>query len=195
VNIQDEWKELVPRLEADLLARGHSAYERSFDDAAWSSAERLLRLYGRALRGTDSIVSFEDVDDIVQDVLLKLQSRQTMHRLRAAGSPAGYVAVMMRNAIIDFVRHRKREVPLAEPVEAETTKNAIEVSGQRDSQEMIRMKESLRLLRSEDRHLLRMRFWKNMSVEQISEALGISYSATAVRLFRIMKRLRDVIGA
>jgi RNA polymerase sigma factor (sigma-70 family) len=56
------------------------------------------------------------------------------------------------------------------------------------------MTAALRSLRPEDRYLLRMRFWKNMSVDEISDVIGVSYSATAVRLFRIFSRLREAMG-
>jgi RNA polymerase sigma factor (sigma-70 family) len=191
MNIDTDWKDLVPRLEADLLARDQASVENNRDEEAWRSAERLLRVYGQIFLRTGSILRPEDVEDIVQDIVLKLQSRQIMRRLRVAGSPAGYVAVMMKNAAIDLVRRRQRELALVQPIEEETRSAIADESDARDLDQASRLKESLRLLRPEDRDLLRMRFWKNMSIAEMSETLGISYSATAVRLFRTLKRVRE----
>jgi DNA-directed RNA polymerase specialized sigma24 family protein len=38
-----------------------------------------------------------------------------------------------------------------------------------------------------------MRFWRNMEIGQIAKTLELSYSATAVRLFRILRRLREEV--
>jgi DNA-directed RNA polymerase specialized sigma24 family protein len=35
-----------------------------------------------------------------------------------------------------------------------------------------------------------MRFWKNMSIAEIARATGLTYSAAAVRLFRLLHRMR-----
>lgn len=47
----------------------------------------------------------------------QLQSPRIMQRLRAAGSPAGCVLVMMRNAFADLAGRRSREVQAEEPFE------------------------------------------------------------------------------
>lgn len=194
MTVHEAWKDLIPRLERDLLARDRSLDEANLDEAAWASAERLLRIYARALRGSASILSVEDVNDVVQDVIVKLQSRQTMRRLRVAGSPAGYVAVMVRNAMTDLVRRRAREIALVHPIDETTPARTSDQTETQESEAMLRMKAVLRLLKPEDRYLLRLRFWKNMTINEISETLGISYSAAAVRLFRIMSELRNALG-
>lgn len=36
-----------------------------------------------------------------------------------------------------------------------------------------------------------MRFWKGLRIAEIAERTGLKYSAVAVRLFRILKNLRE----
>lgn len=185
------WKELLPRLEMDLSAGESTRFQA--DDDAWAAAERLLRTAARLLhaklRGTP-----EDTDDVVQETMLKLQSRRTMQRLRAAGSPAGYVMVMMRNAFTDLARRRLHEVQAEALIEQTIAAELSEEVEAHRAEDIQRMKAALRSLRPEDRYLLRMRFWKNMSVDEISHLIGVSYSATAVRFFRIFSRLREAMG-
>jgi RNA polymerase sigma factor (sigma-70 family) len=189
VTLDAAWKELLPRLEADLSARQSSSSRMEIDDDPWGSAEHLLRTSARLLH-TILRASPEDTDDVVQETMLKLQSSRTMQRLRAAGSPAGYVMVMMRNAFADLSRRRFREVPTEGlPEEMISGELSLEVQPQ-NSGDIERLKAALRSLRPEDRYLLRMRFWKNMSLNEISNSIGITYSATAVRIFRILSRLR-----
>ncbi len=185
------WKKLLPRLEKDLLANQSTRFQT--DDEAWTAAERLLRTGARLLHATLRVTP-EDTDDVVQETMLKLQSPRTMQRLRAAGSPAGYVMIMMRNAFTDLARRHLREIQVEAPFEETIAADLSEEMESLKDQEIERMKVALRSLRPEDRYLLRMRFWKNMSVGQASDLIGASYSATAVRLFRIFSRLRDAMG-
>jgi RNA polymerase sigma factor, sigma-70 family len=111
-------------------------------------------------------VTPEDTDDVVQETMLKLQSTRTMQRLRAAGAPAGYVMVMMRNAFTDLARRHLREIQVEAPFEETIAADLSEEMESLKDQEIERMKVALRSLRPEDRYLLRMRFWKNMSVGQ-----------------------------
>jgi RNA polymerase sigma factor (sigma-70 family) len=189
--IGEDWNTLLPRLERDLRARA-TADQSQRDDDAWVVAASLLRTYSRILlRAT---LAQEGVDDIVQEVLLKLQSLQTLQRLRIAGSPAGYIAVMFRNAATDVVRRRQRglalEVPLTEDYPAREGGDLDLVTPERAA----RLREALLSLRPEERNLLRMRFWRGFSIGQIVEKSGTTYSASAVRLFRILRKLREKLG-
>jgi RNA polymerase sigma factor (sigma-70 family) len=187
MKIEESWAGLVSRLEADLRARAAGDASRR-DDEAWESAARFLREYGRALSRTHPDLQQHDIDDLAQDVLLKLQSLRTLQRLKAAGSPAGYLAVMLRNAATDLLRQRQRrieqavsdELPAPDTSEAETA-----VSN--------RLRKALHSLGPEERNLLRMRFWRSLSIAQIAEASNSTYSATAVRLFRLLHKLRELL--
>jgi RNA polymerase sigma factor (sigma-70 family) len=94
----------------------------------------------------------------------------------------------------DLPKRRLREVQPEEPFEQMIAAEVSEEEGQK-AEAIERMKEALKSLRPEDRYLLRMRFWKGMRVDDIAEVIGVSYSATAVRLFRILSRLREANGA
>ena len=184
MKIEEGWAVLISRLEADLRARAAGDASRR-DDAAWETAARFLREYGQSLSRTFPDLQKHEVDDLVQDVLLKLQSLRTLKRLKAAGSPAGYIAVMLRNAATDFLRQRQQRIEQAlddELPAPETTEEDATVSE--------RLRKALLSLSPEERNLLRMRFWRGLSIAQIAEASNAMYSATAVRLFRILHKLR-----
>lgn len=123
MTLEQSWTALLPRLEADLRAR-EIAQPSDRDDDAWTSAAFLLRTYGRILLRTHPALHRDEVDDLIQDALLKLQSVHTIERIKAAGSPAGYVAVMLRNAATDLLRQRQRglELPLADELQAPALK-------------------------------------------------------------------------
>ena len=192
--IEESWTPLLPRLEEDLRARASGNLSRK-DDEAWAAAVSLLRVYRRILPRTHSGLAPEEVDEIVQDVLFKLQSLQTLHRLRTSRSPAGYIAVIVRNAATDFVRRRRRELELELPLTEDFPARGESEGDFAIPKRSVRLREALQSLRPEDQNLLKLRFWQGLSIAQIAETLGTTYSATAVRLFRILRKLREKIGS
>ncbi|HVH89458.1 MAG TPA: sigma-70 family RNA polymerase sigma factor [Terriglobales bacterium] len=149
----------------------------------------MLRAYGRVLIRIYPELQATEIDDLVQDALLKLQSLHIIDRIKAAVSPAGYIAIMLRNAATDLLRQRRRsfELSIAEEFEAPSGVDE-DVATHYNA---AKLRRALVRLTAEERNLLRMRFWRNLSIAQIAEILGTSYSAAAVRLFRILHRLRE----
>jgi RNA polymerase sigma factor (sigma-70 family) len=188
----DLWTQLVPRLEADLRARA-SGNVAERDDDAWAAATSLIRWHGRVLARSHAL-DWAAIDDIVQEVLLKLQSPQTLLRLKRAGSAAGYVAVVIRNAATDHVR-RQRKILDLEGILAEDLRTATDEGADSPQREQTgKLHIALQSLRRDELILLKMRFWENLSITQISKALDTSYSAIAVRFFRIFRKLREEMG-
>jgi RNA polymerase sigma factor (sigma-70 family) len=188
----EAWASLLRRLEHDLRAR-RTGDPSGLDDNAWLAASTAIRRFA-IIMSSRAHLSSEETDEIIQEVLIKLQTPATLRRLRLAGSPAGYLAVVIRHKIIDKLRRRKRvdfvELPLREdllPLQG-GPRNALE------EEKMARLREALTTLRPEDIVLLRLRFWRGWSIQQIAEKNNLSYSATAVRLFRILKNLREKLG-
>jgi RNA polymerase sigma-70 factor (ECF subfamily) len=131
------------------------------------------------------------LDDLVQTVLLKLQSRETLRRVRAARAPLGYLTTMLRSALVDQVRRNARNpVGLEEDyVDLETRSPLAQVER---NQEAHRLRAAVRRVPAADRLLLEMRFWDGLSLGEIAEQMRLPYSTVAVRLFRILRRLRGV---
>ena len=188
----DIWIDLIPRLRRDLASRVRGdAFDR--DDDAWVRAASEIRRFGRLIPYTHSGLSQDDANDIVQEVLIKLQTPGTLERLESSRSPAGYIAVTVRNAATSLIRDRRRNSAFEDPLPENIAFEA-DVSEADDQEPSILLREALTHLSAEERDLLRMRFWKGLSVRQISEKTGLSYSATAVRFFRILQRLRTRMG-
>ena len=141
------------------------------DDEPWTSAQRSSRTGARLLHATLRVTP-EDTDDVVQETMLNVESPRTMQRLRAAGSPAGYVMVMMKNVFTDLARRRLREIQVEAPFEETIAAELSEDVEALKDQEIERMKVALRSLRPEDRYLLRMRFWKKHERGDTSDLIG-----------------------
>jgi len=183
-----DWPVLLDRLEADLSQRAKGGEKIEPEEAGWTEIRTALAFYSHVVLNRYGELTPEDMDDVVQAILLKLQTPETLRRLRLAGSPEGYMVVMLRNASADLVRKRFREREglsryFFEPrLPAET--NEEEIKG-------ARLRAALLSLSLAERSLLKMRFWQGMTIAEIAAEAGTSYSATAVRMFRILNKLRE----
>ena len=184
------WADLIPKLEAELRERENEVAAPREHEDVWLVAERILRKQGYLLRRSHSLPE-EDIEDTIQEVLVKLQSLATIRKIKASGSPSGYIAVMIRNAATDVIRRKKRELGY-EVNEHRLQENRSFKSPQDDKTSGLL--QALQALTGEERALLEMRFWQDMSIGEISTRLGISYSAAAVRVFRTLKRLREILA-
>jgi RNA polymerase sigma factor (sigma-70 family) len=185
--------DLLNRLERDLRSREQSSPAYQEDKSAWESLEQAVRALSLNLLSPRWGLSHPDVEDALQQVLLKFQSLDSLRRARSAGNTEGYIAVMLRNAALDIVRRRELERKLFRPLHEEIPQPSRGEISSHGGERRAMVREELRALPPEDRALLRMRFWRNMSIEQIARETGLTYSATAVRLFRILHRMRSHI--
>jgi RNA polymerase sigma-70 factor (ECF subfamily) len=138
------------------------------------------------------LVNAEHVDDVTQAVALKLQSVDTLSRMRAARSPEGYAFMMVRNAGIDFQRrHPHQPISLLTDGDdaADPAPGQDEVLEQRVRSGAL--KAVLDDLADSEQLLLRLRFWDNLSIAEIAARLEMPYSTVAVRMFRLLRRLRS----
>ena len=179
----DEWTDLVDRLVEEVQSRPSSARGTS-GDTAWSD------LLGRLGRMARLFVDAQDVDDVVQAVALKLQIIDAISRMRAARSPEGYAFMMIRNASIDLMRRRAHQ-----PVSLIEGHDTLDPTPMQDQVLERRLRQDeltavLDGLSDSDRLLLTLRFWEELSIAEIAERFGMPYSSVAVRMFRLLRRLR-----
>jgi RNA polymerase sigma factor (sigma-70 family) len=140
-----------------------------------------------------------DLDDLVQDVLLRLQSGAVLERVASARNPLGYLLQIVRNAALDAVRRLRRETERYGSVPFHDLSPSLEFisfeqwagSGEYRTLRLRRLREVLADLSEDDRRLLRWRFWEGRSTRDIAGELGASYSAVAVRIHRLLRRMRD----
>jgi RNA polymerase sigma factor (sigma-70 family) len=184
------WTELLPRLEFDLLSRANNP-RAAVDEEAWDTITQFLSSRARVLTFSFSGLQTADVQDLVQNVLLKLQSLETMRRLHAARSVEGYLFVMLRNAANDLVRRRQIERVIFRSLEDTVPEEqVVEHASVQTAENASVLGDALESLHAEERKLLEMRFWRNMSIADIARETEATYSNTAVRLFRILYKLR-----
>lgn len=187
------WDELLARLEADVARRQASEGETPSDDEAWEEVHRRIRRYTQILLRSRRGLDPSGVEDIAQGVLLKLQTPDGLRRVQAAGNPAGYLAVIIRNAANDVARSLRIEREAVAQLGLEVIQ-AIGPSFTGVADRTEALAKEIQQLSHDERELLRLRFWKDMSLAEIAAEFGVSYSAIAVRMFRLLRHLRERLG-
>lgn len=168
-----DWDGLITRLSASVMPRDSVASEED-----WRELRRRVRRLARivAFNTPRAIV---DVDDLVQDTMVKLLARSVLARLQQAKSKEGYIVVMLRHALIDRVRAQARQAGAVE-LAPDTMR----------LDDLVALRDVVRRLTPDERELLRLRFWAGLSIGQMADRLDVPYSTVSVRLFRLIQKLR-----
>ncbi len=176
---------IVPSLVADLKRRRRGATRTAEHAAAWSAMLAILHaVVTQVARRPDN--RWIDVEDVVQRVALKLQAEAVLARLAASTVPLSYLRGLVRYTLLDVARERTPTIPLSELGEERGWVSDSPVEPPTDR----RLQRILRALPADDRRLLRMRFWENRTVADIARELKEPYSRVAVRLYRLIDRLK-----
>lgn len=182
-----DWSHLLELLEAEVRSR--------FDPFPDLSSNELWREVRDRVRGiAERILSDlprEDTEDVVQAVLLKLQSPHVLDQVRAARFTMGYVVVMIRNMAHDLARRRTMEREALLRLGKHFIESSIGLELEEEPNREDRLREELLRLSPEERTLLTLRFWEGLRINEIAALRKEAYSAVAVRLFRLLRRLED----
>jgi len=136
----------------------------------------------------------EQVDDIVQEVHLRLFRNLTQGKFSRKSSFEHYVRTIALYVCIDLVRRRKPATPL------EGSESHIEISGDDEStldrlvrrEDIDHMLLCLEQLPKLCRDILRLRFCEEKSHGKIAELMGGAVSTSRVRLKRCLSNLIDL---
>lgn len=152
-----------------------------------------------------------DASDVVQDVLLEASQRLDDY-LRDPKLPFGlWLRQMAQDRIIDL--HRRHRVARRRSLDREQQaahgfgdKSSLELAAQLRDPELTpaaatlrkelhgRFVEAIDRLEDEDREILLMRHFEQLSNSEAAELLGLSQPAAGMRHLRALRRLREVLG-
>jgi len=152
---------------------------RSFDELVRSSERRLLRL-GVMLTG-----GVHSAEDLVQTVFARAHRRWA--RISAMEHPEAYLRTMVVNEFLGWRRLLKNsEVPLAEPVDQPSGEDISARQAQRDAAWRL-----LAQLPRKQRAVLVLRYYEDLSDNEIAEVLGVAPVTVRTNAARGLATLRD----
>jgi RNA polymerase sigma-70 factor (ECF subfamily) len=147
-----------------------------------------LQRYARQLTG-----DHEAARDAVQDVFVKLRTQPPPN---ADGNVRAWLFTVCRNHCLDYLRTRRRWVPIGEgsndgeipEPSAVTQPSPDHIVEQRDS--LGRILAAVARLPHQQAELVRLKFQGQLSYKQMSEITGLTVSHVGVLLHQAMKSLR-----
>lgn len=124
-------------------------------------------------------------EDLVQTTLGKLYA--SWRRVQRADNPAAYArTVLMRTYMSHMRKHSNRETPSWRLPESSTPGA--------DQALRLTLLNGLAQLPPQDRAVLVLRYWEDMSVEDVASTLRLSGGAVRNRSMRALGKLRDALG-
>lgn len=146
----------------------------------WARHQRSLRAYVQARVDTPAVV-----DDLLQDVYLKLHTR--LHQIRDPGAVRGWLYRVAQHAIADHFRKRRpaEAVPAALPSPAPDPADAARQGLARCLPPFVEA------LPDRYRVPIQMAELEGKTQQQVADALGLSLSGAKSRVQRGRARLRD----
>ena len=175
-DLDSNWEELLSRLKAEPR-----------DQDAWEELYSRLVGYGNQVTGQSHGVHLDLPEDLAQETILKLlESQGSIEGLRNQPAPGRY----LRKSVENLSRDQWRRKVLAIKVLQAISRGPATSLPSSDQAPGVGLGTWARGLSIDEQSLLRMRIIEDLSLKEISKKLNIGYPATAVRVFRLMNKLR-----
>lgn len=131
----------------------------------------------------------EDASDVVQELYVKLwDSRDTLDSVH---NPKAYSITLMRNMCIDLIRKRKHMEKEALDEKSEPLGNPPD-SVMEARENMAALSKAMAALSSTQREILQMRFFEDLSYDEISQRTGKNNLTIRVLISQARKKLERV---
>ena len=167
-----------------ILATMENNEDRALMEELYLQYHQLM--YAQALRILNSSYAAEDaVSDAIEALIHKISLLRNMD----GNKRKAYIVITVRHMAIDAYRRRSRETVMEDeflealPSDHRAESHALEAAGVEE------IKEAIYQLNENDRDILMMRYFREMSDTEISRELGILPTTARVRMSRARKHL------
>lgn len=133
---------------------------------------------------------FEEAEDIVQDVFVKIYSQNLFSKLE---NPEYYLYKMTMNACLDFMRKQKSKLQMYQYFETKN-EHCLENDAVRNlnrKEEFIRINNILKMLPEEQAEVVRFRIIDDLSFKEITQIIGKPESTIKSRFQYAIKKIRS----
>lgn len=137
-------------------------------------------------------------EDIFQETFIKILNTLKNGAYNEEGKFLPWAARVARNLTIDYLRKMKRDVTITDS-EGNDILSYLHIAEESKEDAMIRqqternIKELVKLLPDEQREVLIMRHWGNMSFKEIADATGVSINTALGRMRYALNNLRKML--
>jgi len=138
--------------------------------------------------------SREEAEEITQDSFLK--AYRSLNGFKMKSSFATWLYRIVYNTSISYVRARKKGVLSLEDFPADATDFVADNSSEEEAEREYRnalIGFALQKINEEERGLITLYYYEEMSIDEISDVTGISKSNIKVRLYRARQKMIEII--
>lgn len=135
-----------------------------------------------------------DAEDVVHDVYTRVARDYPKYRNKSEDDMLSLCIVMTRNSCINIIRERERhrETPIAVREDLLGVGND-PLDGILEKENIAMLERALMQLETEDKDILVLRYFHDMSYKDIGDILGMRTKTVDMRLYRIKKKLREAM--
>ena len=163
--------------------------DRTFMEGLYTQYHRLM--YAQALQ---ILRLSEAAEDAVSESLIQLIKKINLLRTLPCNILKAYVVITVKHTAITQLHRRQREQPADDTVflnladVQRTDDHVLEEAG------ITRIKDAIRSLPTREKDLMLMRYFRDMTDEEIAEATGLKPVSVRVHLSRARKRLAQLLS-
>lgn len=163
--------------------------DRQFMEGLYTQYHRLM--YAQALQ---VLRSREAAEDAVSESLIQLIKKIGLLRSLECNKLKAYVVITVKHTAITLLHRREREQPADDmsfqflPADERTEDRMLEAAG------VERIKNAILALPPREKDMMLMRYFRDMSDEEIAAATGLKAVSVRVHLSRARKRLAEMLG-
>jgi RNA polymerase sigma-70 factor (sigma-E family) len=162
--------------------------ERQFERFAASAADQLLRT-GYLMTG-----NARDAEDLVQETFLRVARR--WRRVRSMDHPAAYARRILINLVLRNAVHRsRRDAELATCGAGAEVADDVAARALRAVDDISEFRWALAQLPARQRAVLVMRYWVDLPVAEVADALGCSAPTVTSTASRAAARLAELLAS
>ena len=171
--------------DSELIAAVVAGRAGAFDELAARHRPLMLRIAREHFR-----IRPDDAEDIVQDVFARLLGNDCEHLKAFHGECklSTWLYNITRNRCIDLKRRKG-----ADPMPADDPANGADVAGTAELRATV--DRALAELPPRSRLLLRLRYFQQLSYQEIGDLLGVPANTVGSGINRAKKRLREILGS
>lgn len=144
--------------------------------------------------GLKCINSTPLVEDSIQDLFIKLWDRK--HAIKIKTSFKAYLFTMFRRIVVEKIEQAQKKSSLDHPSDKELYSISIQeliIKTEVQEETLHKLAESLKSLAPRQREILYLRFYENMSYQQISETLDLKNQSVRNSIYESIKTLKSII--
>jgi RNA polymerase sigma factor (sigma-70 family) len=158
----------------------------------WAELAQRTRHRAEAIVRGQSPAWAQLAEDATQALLVKFATPGGLAPFCTAKEPRAYLVKCLMNQIADLARKQSAENRAVRRYVAHRASDDQERAMQAEAGDLAA--DILQCLTDEEQRLLKMRFWDDLSLADIANALGVSYSCAGTRMFRLIQKLKHRYG-